>query len=353
VTRRAISANRIATGPAVWRASELRDVSEWTYVLTDMERNELRLAALAVAEQLPLSIKRDTFGLPTLGPRLREIRDDVLHRRGFAVIRGIPVEDWDLRTAVRAYWGLGTWLGEAVSQNRAGALLGHVCDVGASADHPRQRGFQSSDALPYHTDVAADIVSLLCLSPAKYGGLSSVASSGAIYNKLSEQNPDWAEVLARPLAWDRRGEIPLGAGPWYLLPVFSHHQGRLLTCFIRRFLEGSSAFADAPGLGTLERTAIEAISVLAASPEFHINMEFKAGDIQLINNHAILHNRTAYFDDAGAVPKRHLLRLWLATADGWELPEAYYARYPTRTKSGRPAGIVTPEGNRHVPINPS
>jgi hypothetical protein len=47
------------------------------------------------------------------------------------------------------------------------------------------------------------------------------------------------------------------------------------------------------------------------------------GDIQFLSNAHILHARTAYTDHPAPLPRRHLMRLWLATPEnegGWKLP---------------------------------
>ena len=65
---------------------------------------------------------------------------------------------------------------------------------------------------------------------------------------------------------------------------------------------------------------IDLIDEIAADPGIHLDMEFRAGDIQWLKNAAILHARTEYEDHAEPERKRHLLRLWLtsrrAFADG-------------------------------------
>ena len=43
-------------------------------------------------------------------------------------------------------------------------------------------------------------------------------------------------------------------------------------------------------------------------------MDFRPGDIQLLNNAVILHSREAYDDYDEPERKRHLLRLWLQRA---------------------------------------
>ena len=344
-----------AEGSSVWRPSDLGGSNNWTYALSSRERQEILAAANAASMDVE-AISPSVFPLPTLGPKLQRIQREVIDGRGFALIRGFPLGTAGLKTvaeAARAFWGLGGWLGEAISQNKDGCLLGHVCDVGASADHPHQRGFQSPDGLPYHTDVAGDVIALLCLRPARSGGASSIASAGAIHNALLAESPALVDALSQSVAWDRRGEIPQGARPWYLLPVFSHHRGRLLTSFVRRFLEGAQQFPDAPRASETLLRAIARLTELAADPSFHLEMDFQPGDIQLVNNHAILHNRTAYEDSPDPRARRHLLRLWLAATNGWALPQAHYARYTTRAANGRPGGITTPQARPHVPLSPA
>jgi alpha-ketoglutarate-dependent taurine dioxygenase len=40
-------------------------------------------------------------------------------------------------------------------------------------------------------------------------------------------------------------------------------------------------------------------------------MDLRRGDMQFLNNHVILHGRTAYEDHPEPERRRHLLRLWL------------------------------------------
>jgi alpha-ketoglutarate-dependent taurine dioxygenase len=67
---------------------------------------------------------------------------------------------------------------------------------------------------------------------------------------------------------------------------------------------------DVPALDDRGREALDAFEHLAGSPAFCREMAFEPGDIQLINNHAVVHSRTGYTDDPE--DPRHLLRLWLS-----------------------------------------
>ena len=66
------------------------------------------------------------FPLPTLGPVLLDIAKEVHWGRGFALIKGLPVEQYSPLEYVLATWGIGVYWGNPVRQNKKGHLLGHV-----------------------------------------------------------------------------------------------------------------------------------------------------------------------------------------------------------------------------------
>ena len=49
-------------------------------------------------------------------------------------------------------------------------------------------------------------------------------------------------------------------------------------------------------------------------------MEFKPGDMQLVHNHTMLHDRTGFEDWPEPERRRHLLRLWLRRRKARPLP---------------------------------
>ena len=68
-------------------------------------------------------IRRDDFPLPTLGPVLDRLRIEVLDGRGFVLVCGMPVEDRPMAESAMAYWGVGTYFGNALAE-RARASAG-------------------------------------------------------------------------------------------------------------------------------------------------------------------------------------------------------------------------------------
>jgi len=331
-------------GAAAWRGADLAKQDDWILALNGAQVEELEAAARRAVDSDLAALGRDDLPLPTLDPILDGIRDDVIDGRGFALIRGLPVDRWSRAVTARAYWAIGARIGHAVVQNRLGHVLGHVKDIGGDAENPTQRGYQSAANLPFHTDIGAEVVGLLCLKPAKSGGLSSVVSAAAVWNEILERRPDLAEVLAAPFYRDRRGEMVEGQKPYYVMPVFMSAGERMTVSYVRRFIESCPRHADAPAVTDAQIEAMDLLDTLAYDPAFKLDMDFQPGDIQLVNNLVNLHTRTEYEDWAEPENKRHLYRLWLTAPDGWPLPEPLYARYGADPTTGRPQGINLPPG---------
>src|SRR6202048_2245058 len=177
--------------------------------LSPPEIAEIEAAVRAVrARGLDIAdIRRRDFPLPTLGPVLERLRAEVLDGRGFALLRGMPVEDPPIAESAMAYWGIGTYFGSARSQNAQGHLLGHVCDLGKglSATNPNLRSYATAERQNFHID-RCDVVAFLCLRRAKSGGLSTIVSSMAVHNVLAERRPDLLDRLYQAFPVDRRGE---------------------------------------------------------------------------------------------------------------------------------------------------
>lgn len=339
---------------AAWYGPDLVPCTEdWVHVLTPQEVDDLHSAteaALARGAGL-VGLTAAQFALPVLGPVLRGIRRDVLHGRGFVLIRGWPVADCSMAQNAMAFMGLGAHLGEAVSQNGKGHVLGHVADLGMDIKAATTRGYQTNAGLAFHTD-GSDVVGLLCLRPAKSGGLTCLTSSTTIWNEIVHRRPDLAEVLLRPLPHSRMGEVPEGKLPYFMLPMFQPHAGRMTATVITGFILKAQKFDAVPPLRPLEKEAIRFVDTLANDDALRLDMDFRPGDMQFVNNHTILHSRTDYEDFDQIEQRRHLLRLWLACDDGPALPPALTTEFQGATAGGRPNGIQLAGVPMTAPLEP-
>lgn len=335
------------TGRSVWYGPDMAGRADWIAPLSAGEIAEIETASRRLAEMEPdwHSLRAHDFPLPTIAGRLAGIMDEVLNGRGFVLLRGLPVERWGRRLAAIAFLGLGLHWGSLRSQNRGGHLLGHVKDVGLSSQDPNVRIYQTRERQNYHTD-SCDVVALLCLHPARSGGLSSLVSSVTIYNEMRQRRPELARLLFAPIETDRRGEVPDSQEPFFRVPVFNWHAGLLSTIYHRNYIESARRF---PGVPPLTREQIEALNLfdaLANDPALQFGMEFRAGDMQFVHNHTLLHDRTSFEDWPEPERKRHLLRLWLAPARARPLPPIFAERYGSIVPGDR-GGIVVP-GTRYT-----
>ena len=296
---------------SAWRGPEMAGRGEWIHRFTRAELDELAAAADATTDREVVPLDREDFDLPLLDSTLARLRADILRGRGFAILRGLPVGDWDMARMVRVYWAIASRMGRPIAQNSLGNVLGHVFDVGGNAEDPHQRAHQSTGALPFHTDISAEIVGLLCLRGARSGGASALASVTTLWNEIVATRPDLAETLTQPFYLDRRGDEIDGQDPWFIMPVLVPTETDVLVCHNPRFVRSAQRFPNVPPLTRNQEEALDLLQVLADDPRFKLEIDFQPGDLQLVNNMALLHGRTAYLDWQQREQRRHLLQIGL------------------------------------------
>ncbi len=336
-------------GPSAWFGPDVADRADWIERLSpaelgEIERASQRLAHMEIDWQ---TMGREDFQLPTLQQRLFGVLREVLEGRGFVLLRGLPVERWGPRLSAIAFLGLGLHWGSLRPQNKHGHLLGHVKDMGLNSQDPNVRIYQTRERQNYHTD-SCDVVGLLCLHPARSGGLSSLVSSVTIFNEMRQRRPDLARVLFDRIETDRRGEIPAGQKAYFCIPVFNWYSGLLSTLYHRNYIESARRFSDVPPLTPAQIEALDLFEQLANDPALHFCMELQPGDVQLVHNHTLLHDRTAFEDWPEAERKRHLLRLWLAPKSARPLPPIFAERYGSIVP-GQRGGVTVPGMRFTVP----
>ncbi|KAH8704811.1 taurine catabolism dioxygenase TauD, TfdA family protein [Talaromyces proteolyticus] len=322
---------RQITGPTVWQADEYTTQPEkWTHRFTSAEIDELSATAdQFIAAGTPLTgISQANFPLPHLGAFLRHMRDDLLNGKGFILFKGLPVTAWGNHKSAVAYMGLGTYLGYFVSQNSRGHVLGHVKDLGEdSTQIDKVRIYRTNARQFFHAD-DSDIVGLLCIARALEGGESDLVSTHSIYNTLAAERPDVLKTLTQPIWYfDRKGETSRGQEEYIRTSVMYLERGdnpRVYTKWDPYYVRSLTRFSDKGVIPPLSAEQVEALRVLEETAQrLALHMVLEVGDIQFLANSHILHARTEYKDYAPPAPRRHLMRLWLATPEsegGWKLP---------------------------------
>ena len=305
-------------GPAVWRGVDMARRTDWCTELMPAHVAELLVATAGVADRPLADIDREAFGLPTLGPVLDAVLDELVDGRGFALLRGVPVDGLDEPALERLYWGLGTHLGIGIHQNDAGELLVHVKDQGLDFSNPEVRGYQTAQRLEYHSD-SSDVVGLLCVHPAREGGVSTIVSAGAVFEEAVRRRPDLVTVLTAPWWWDKRK--PDLTESFFQRPIFTVHEGAVVSYYGRAHIESAGRGPHVPELRAEQVAALDLLDDIANDAAFVLPMDFRPGDVQLLNNYRIWHARTAYVDDPAR--PRDLYRLWLTLRTDIALPTAF------------------------------
>ncbi len=288
-------------------ASGLDDGGMTEFRLSEEERGEVRAAARQAAGEPLTEITPESFPLPTAGALLSRLAREVTDGAGFALLHGVPVDDDQDLICV----GVGCHVGRIVPQGAERLPVQHVRDEGADPRVPTTRSYQHSGALGYHAD-PTDIVALLCIRPARSGGLSTIVRSAAVHDELVRTRPDLARVLYEP--WWR--DLRTGDGPdsFRQSPVYARdNRGRLSVSYGPDYIRSAQRGAHVPPLSPEQREAMAVLDQLNSDPQFSVTMDLRPGDMQFLNNHIILHSRTAYEDYPEPELRRDLIRLWLDT----------------------------------------
>ena len=301
-------------GKSNWLAADMADTREWIIQLTPEQLADLD-RALQSAKTAGITIDqltKQSFPLTAFDKLVPEIQDRLENGRGIVVLRGLPAENYSRDDLRLMYWGMGLYLGSAVSQSSKGDLLGDVRNFGQDVNSATGRGYMSKQGLGFHTDTA-DVVALIVMRTAKRGGRSMICSSVAIRNEIAATRPDLLPELYKPFYWSWKGQEAPGESPYYQQPIYSEHDGKFSCRHIWTHVTAAQEnFPELPRLTDKQIEAVTLVNKLANDERFHLGMMFEPGDIQLLNNHVTYHARTEFEDYEQEDRKRHLLRMWLS-----------------------------------------
>ena len=327
-------------GPSAWHPRDFADAG--AYSVTLGERHfaafDSALAVNRAAGRAAEAIGREDFALAPIADDLAAWRHDVLHGRGFVVLRTFPRERYSAEELGTIFWGLGTHLGRAVSQSPLGDRIGHVVDVGGK--DRRERAYRNSRELTLHTD-RADVLGMMCLQKALSGGVSGYASAHTVHNEILASRPELLEPLYAGFPYHRRGE-QLPGEPAITpepVPVLSEYEGETSVVFLRSYIEMAADEVGRP-LTDVQRAALDYFEEVSARDDVKLSFTMEPGEAIFFNNCVLLHNRTAFEDAPEPDRKRHLLRLWLMLDGARPLAPAVHAYKGTRGIVGRDGGTT-------------
>lgn len=323
---------------SAWLGKDLKGDASWTYVLSPEDIEEIENASAIARERVERheDIRAEDFPLETLSKKLHSIRDDLENDRGLFLLKGVPIEEYTVDEIEFIYAGIASHLGWRIVQDTQGTLIDHVYDRGLSYNSIAVRGYTTNAHLTPHCD-SGDLVVLLCVRPAKSGGINILTSSMSIYNEVLRKHPELLEILYRGFHYNIRGNGP--PGPWenitkHRVPIYSFYEGKLSCRYNQKAIKTSEQLPGVEPLTEKELAAIEVIAELANAPDLRFEYRMDAGDILFLNNHVVLHNRTEFEDHEEPERKRLLMRLWLNLDKARSLTHEFADHYNTGPREG-------------------
>ena len=314
---------------SAWLGQDLAKQQDWIYQLNQHELNVLDQALLLVEQQhlnAPYFSKADVpIADGEFLARIAAISEELENGYGFIVIRGLNAEHYREDQLANLYYILSLYLGDPVTQNARGDLIGYVENIG-DLNNKMTRVYETNAYLPYHADLS-DVVGLLSLRKAKHGGLSSLVSSASVYNYILTHYPHYLAYYYHPAWYDHLGEVEPS-----LSPIFSYFDGKLACRYLRYYIELGHQRKNVP-LSRVQQDALNIFDQVSQIPELRLDMMLEPGDMQFCNNYCVMHSRSAFEDFEELAKRRKLLRVWLKMANARQLA----ADFPGR--NGIPQGL--------------
>ena len=297
-----------------WLASELsRD--DWTVKITNTAKDEIvSMVNKMSAKPLPTLLRKPSqFNIPELARVYKKVKNICDHGAGFAVIDGLPLDDFTVKQMVDVYWTLGQYMGKNVAQKWDGTMIYDVTDTGKKFGYG-VRGSATSVELVFHTDNAfgisvPDYVGLLCKYPAKTGGLSRFCSLYMVHQRMEERYPAELRRLYQPVYYDRQAEHASGEAKTAFAPMFTWRDDRL-RCRANSSLVRKGYQVRGDQMDVSLQNALDAIDEVTTNKDLWIEAPLARGDVQYLNNHELGHYRSDFIDYDDKSKKRHLFRLW-------------------------------------------
>ncbi len=325
---------RPLAGRGAWRGESLQADRSWLVELDDAERAEILAAFQAVRGRPFDGLEKADFPLPLVSARLAALRGELEGGRGFALLRGLPIDGLSDDEIRLMWWGIGAHFAPAVVQNRAGDRLWSVRDESAGANQMHDLNENRADGkmpissyakarsngpLRFHTD-GVDALALLCVRTPAAGGASKLASSVTVHDEILRRRPDLHALLCQDYHRTYESSNDPVDRRFYALPVFTRVGDYFSSQYSRTYVEEAQR-EGAPRMSAAQGEALDLLAEVAEATCLKFNL--KPGDMEFVNNHVCYHGREPFDDDASAGHDRLLLRLWFAPENSRPLAQQY------------------------------
>jgi TfdA family taurine catabolism dioxygenase TauD len=305
-------------GPQAWTGTALGP-DDWLLRLPRAAVDELDTAVAQLRrDPLPLlMLEPGQFALAACREAMGRVRAMLDAGVGLAVVDGVPVERYSVDESRAVGWLLSGLLGRTVAQKWDGTMIYDVRDTGQALGYGVRRSVTNLELL-FHSDgpwldAPPDLVGLLCLNPAREGGVSRFVSLVTVHNEIRRRHPRLLPRLYRPFCWDAQAEHHPDAPRFARQPVFSDRGGSLVGRLNAALIATGHALAGEP-LDAEGEAAVAAVQAIADAPALWVEFTIQRGQLQFLNNLQFAHSRTDFRDADDAAMRRHLIRYWTREA---------------------------------------
>ena len=233
---------------------------------------------------------------------------------GFFVINGHELSNLSLDEKRSIYTIISKIIGELLEQNKDHEKVVVIKDLGKTMK-TGGRYHQTKEGGSYHTDGShifknpPDYVGLLCINPAKSGGVSKFMSAYTIHNKLLKKQK-LQKILYEKFHHDKKNEGVGEEDATRFEPIFQFVNNELKFKYQRELIFTGHEKAKQP-LTQIQIQAIEFLEEILSNSDQVVTYTLKSGDMMFSNNRWLIHDRTLFEDFEDKKLKRLLLRTWI------------------------------------------
>ena len=233
---------------------------------------------------------------------------------GFFVINGHELSNLSLDEKRSIYVIISKIIGKLLEQNKDHEKVVVIKDLGKTMK-TGGRYHQTKEGGSYHTDGShifknpPDYVGLLCINPAKSGGVSKFMSAYTIHNKLLKKQK-LQKILYEKFHHDKKNENVGEENATRFEPIFQFVNNELKFKYQRELIFTGHEKAKQP-LTQIQIQAIKFLEEILSNSDQVTAYALKSGDMMFSNNRWLIHDRTLFEDFEDEKLKRLLLRTWI------------------------------------------
>ena len=299
----------------LWRGDSLPTTAGRLTIPAEVEKELDALVAALDRDPLPLLLLKPTdFALDASRAFMREVKRTIDEGPGFAIVGRLPVERWPDDASRAVWWLLASLAARPVAQKWDGTSIYDVTDLGRPPGNGVRPDVTNVEQ-NFHTDnsynnVPPHYVGLMCVRTAMEGGVSGIVSFATAHEEMRKRHPDLLPRLYQPFYFDRQREHAPGDVMTTFHPMLENKDGRLLARLSHFQVKNGYKIAGV-AIDPEGAAALEAFEAILNEPGLSARFHFEPGQMQLIDNRALGHKRTAFRDWPEPERKRLLVRLWL------------------------------------------